>query len=404
MANNADRIWHLSLPDNWTPEGLWCVCITIPADQQYMDALTGALGSLTIQKTWARDPTRTGAKTVAKTWENALYINPFQVNTGCVVIPVPPIPDQAAADDAAAAVIQVFFQHIAAQINACATTLDACGPCVDDLFAELTPYGATEAVRGALSQLCAAMNGPESASRTTYETDCVYTAEFDNLRNKIADNPYDWLNKMGDWIFAWLDHTSSQIYSQLNTVAGLMGGHGIQAFVNDNGGIAAGGGAGFGSDCPWHIIVDFTDTPGEFHTLNDWADNGRWVHGLGWVNDFSTSYSSDDIRVSDIVTTFVQDTHITHVKVARFATAGGWEHTFGPVYDYVALSSGVLKDAYDQPINDLVTVDMDVSIVASGMRLQLISGIVHKGGPDPGGDGYWQRIELWGDGPKPWGP
>lgn len=256
MTNFEQLGWRLDLPDDWEPAGFWCVGLTIPAGQQYMDSLTAAVGALTLSKTWARDPTGDGAPTVAHTWENALYMNPFTVQEDCIVISPPPIPDDAAAKDWSAGIIQLFFQGVITHFNTCAPGPGDCAPCVDSLMTALAPYGATDAVRGILARLCQDLNTKTPTERAAYETDCPFIGQFDDLSGKIADNPYDWLNKLSDWLFDWLNSTSDAIMQDLNIAAALLGGNAIGQYVNDHGG--AGGGATFGDTCTWVHDFDFT--------------------------------------------------------------------------------------------------------------------------------------------------
>ena len=261
MTDNT-RIWRLPLPDEWEPTDYWCVSFQIPAGTDYVEALSAAIGLLTISKTFERDETHEGAATVAKTWERALYLAPMVVNEDCSPLPIPPIPDAAAAADQAAAVFTMFYRHIVTTLNTCAPTVDDCGPCVDDLFDTLVAYGASEAVRGALADVCRKLNDIPPGDRGIYEEDCPYTDLFDDLSVRINDNPYDWLNKLSDWIFDWLNQTSDEIFNALNVTAGLMTGAGIQGFIQDNGGVPSGGGATFGGDCDWEYEFDFASGSG----------------------------------------------------------------------------------------------------------------------------------------------
>jgi hypothetical protein len=223
-----------------------------------MHALSAALGLLTIQKTWARDDTRTGAKIVAKTWENALYIAPWSVSETCKVIPIPPMTDTDDADDMAAAVILQFLIPIIHAFNMLAPTLAGCSDAVEAVMADLADYGADGAVEGMLKRLCADLNSLPSSTRLNYELACPQVDQWDDLRNKIHSNPYDWLNQLSSWLFGWLNSTGDQIVQDLNTVGGLIGGANILDLINHNGGVTPGGGAGFGDDCQWEHMFDFT--------------------------------------------------------------------------------------------------------------------------------------------------
>lgn len=283
MPNWEQYVWRWDLPDNLEPDGFWCVTITIPGDQQYMDALTGALGLLTLSKSWARHDGDADARTVAHTWENALYMNPFAVVQDCPTAEPPPIPDLAAAKDQAAGIVNHFWANIITYLNSCALNADDCASCVEDVMALLTPYGANDATRGILSKLCSDLNGLTTEARAAYQTECVWTPEFTFLYEHIIDNPFDWLNKMSDWLFSWLNQTSDTIFHDLNILAGLLGGQAVQNFVTDHGG--AGGGAGFPNDCPWSYDVDFTVTDGGWIRLDETTyNNVTWASGAGWQN------------------------------------------------------------------------------------------------------------------------
>lgn len=281
MSKKDGQLWKYPLPDDWTPTGYWCFTCVVPADQQYVDIVTGALGALTEPKPFQPDVTGQGPAAVARAFEKALYLMPFILSETCGPMTQPPIPDEAAAADAAAAWITVFMQYLVTTINGCASVPGDCSGCVDSIMVDLTPYGANDAVRGALSRLCADLTAAPG-TRGDYETDCVYMAQFNDFKQHIADNPYDWLNHAADWIFNWLNQTADGILQDLATVAGLMG-FGVQGFINDHGGIPSGGGADFGSTCPWEI----TFLPGDGMDLwtvggyPDWYDLGV-LTGAGW--------------------------------------------------------------------------------------------------------------------------
>lgn len=336
MSKKDNQLWKYPLPDDWAPDGTWCMQITVPADQQYVDIVCGALGALTQSKPFQPDATGAGPQAVAEAFEAALYIVPFILSQTCIVTPIPPIPDQAAADDAAAAIFTVFFQHIIGELNTCATTFGACGGCVDTLVTELTPYGASEAVRGVLNDLCSNLNQNPS-TRAEYETDCVYGNEYDAMRQHIHDNPYDWLNSITDFMFNWLNQTADSILQDLNIVGGLIGGGGMQKYVNDNGGIPSGGGAGFGTGCTFH------------HEFWATGDDGGWVNvGAAYFNgSYWTTGDGTGSRLCDIIRDF-DSRSITHMEVHVSSTdvgnSGNRNFFVGPI------STTIPQDAGDQII------------------------------------------------------
>lgn len=326
MTEDVTRIWRLPLPDDWEPEEYWCVSFSIPAGQQYVQALSAAIGLLTIAKTFDRDITGTGAKTVAATWERALYLAPMSVNENCTPVPVPPIPDEAAAKDAAAAVIIQFYQHIIHELNTCAPSPEYCGACVDDLFASLVPYGATEGVRGSLANLCTKLNEMTGPEREAYEADCLYVDQFESLSENIENNPYDWLNKLSDWLFAWLNETTDEIFDGLNTIGGLLGGNGIGSFLQDNGGIDPGGGAGFGGDCTWTHTFNGALGWGDWHILDGNPQYGQ-ACGADWCNDTDGAEWSLILNHNSLSANFTL-THVSLTYVTPDGTPPFGQHRF----------------------------------------------------------------------------
>jgi hypothetical protein len=410
MTDRADGQWRWPLPDDWEPEGTWCVTITIPADQQYFDRLTGALGMLTLSKAWFPDPTGQGPKAVAAAWEAALYLTPFQLNETCIVTPSPPIPDQAAADDAAAAVFTVFYQYIAGQIIGCAHTLGDCGNCVDDLMTTLGPYGASDAVRGALQRLCTDMvNDPAAAGE--FATDCPYPDQYDDLRQKINDNPYDWLNKLSDWIFDWLNTTASNIFNDLNTVAGLLGGGGIGNFINDHGGIPSGGGAGFGSTCPWIVELDLTTDiwygePDPSEVTFGWTANfGAWTSGVGWqaTDADRTPSPGERARLAHVLFTFPWSFTITQLTVVYDLTKGSydpadiqWQH------QAIAFGGSVFTGDWNGDDSDGTgkEITLTATVTSDTAALYLVAHHVHDGSA-LGGSLTVTKLIIHGTGTNP---
>lgn len=74
---------RIELPDNWEPDGVMCVRVMIPNDQQYLAILTGWLDQLKWSKVYARDETLTGASIVSRTFQSALESQP--ILTGCTM-------------------------------------------------------------------------------------------------------------------------------------------------------------------------------------------------------------------------------------------------------------------------------------------------------------------------------
>jgi hypothetical protein len=148
-------------------------------------------------------------------------------------------------------------------------------------------------------------------------------AQFNDFKQHIADNPYDWLNHAADWIFDWLNQTSDTILQDLATVAGLMG-FGVQGFINDHGGIPSGGGADFGSTCPWAI----TFTPGDgmdLWTVGGWPSRGEYgvLTGLGWQGQIVDPPGEDNLRTTILSPDIPVNYRLTLIEVDVYGTCSG---------------------------------------------------------------------------------
>jgi hypothetical protein len=400
MTDVSEGQWRWPLPDDWEPEGFWCVQLTIPGDQQYFDRLTGALGLLTLSKSWFPDPTRAGPAAVAYAWENALYLNPFIVTENCIAIPPIPIPDEAAAADQAAGVFIKFYAYLVDQLNTNAPTEPDCPDAVDGIMTTLAPYGATDAVRGALQRLCTDLQAP-GVRRASYVLECPYVPLFDDLKAKIRDNPYDWLNKLTDWMFDWLNTTSDTIMNDLNMVAGLLGGQAVEKFVQDNGG--GGGGATFGDDCGYtHSFLFATGDGGWFPATLEGQDRGHYNTDNSWGSSYNHYVSSNaDVQLLEILRD-VASGAVTDVEVIYSGING--DHDVGApplvmeIYvDGTAVTSQPLTNGLDQVIAWHSGTAESFTELSVFFRVGYTIGTGHN----PGGIVLVSRINVSGPGDDP---
>jgi hypothetical protein len=385
------QLWKFPLPDDWTPEGYWCLTITIPADQQYADIVYGALGALTQPKPFQPDETGDGPELVAAAFEAALYIRPFALTEDCYVVPNPPITGEEGAADWSAAIIVQWFEAVAGDINAGLAASQDCETIIEGIMIGLAPYGAGESVRGALGQVCNALSALSPTEREQYAGDCAYESEFAALTDAVAANPYGWLNDLSDFLFGWLNQTSDSVMAALNTAAGLFGGDALAGFVQDNGGPASGGGADFGTSCPFTHVFAFAD--GEqgwvpvYDGLTPWAEfsGGAWrsVH----LGPCQPGWPDQQINYIELVGFSVQITGIEVQATAGAPAAGGtrgiWTNN---TYNHV-LSDG------DGDVSGSITivpttltrigVEVDISCQPVAGTTSITQVTVHGLGDDP---------------------
>ena len=285
MGNDFERIWRLSLPDDWHPGYFWCVTFRIPGGVQYVEALSAAIGLLTKTKTWARDDTREGAKTVAATWEEALYERPIDVQQlDCIWLgPVVSTPEDRA--NVSAAIIQQVFiyliQTIIDAIAASQTKIDW----IEARAAEWQWYGFNPSAAAQLGHLWDAVEALSPTERVAYAEDCVHIPEFTDLQSFMDANPFGWLNELASWLMDWLNSSADAVFDGLNGFAAMIGGSGVISYAYDHGG--GGGGSTFGDECGWEHTWDFTVDDWGFisNTLGGLIDEATWIEGVGWFID-----------------------------------------------------------------------------------------------------------------------
>jgi hypothetical protein len=399
MDKSITPYWRWSLPDDWEPEGVWCVVVHIPAGEQYVEALAGALGLLTVQKYWQRDATRTGAKTVAATWRAALYSAELQIIDCPIIVPTPEIPDQEAADDAAAAIIQILFEWVVTEMIDCIDQEVERDECVQNLMVILGPYYAGEEARTALENTFDALAEAEAGLRATYATDCPYQGEFNDLRDMIA-NDESWLDNLSDWLFDWLNQTSDEILIGLNNLGVALTGQGIINWINRQGGIPEGGGAGFGGGCTWEVTFDFTiDAQGWEHIPDRFngIDVGQYQSGTGWV--VTTEDVNESTQVTGIsVVLHTEPIHLVGIEWSLdrhegFIAVGAYDYAASFGDDWIETStqtSGegdaiVLTNMFDFGIQDEFRLGMYTQFGAFG----------------PYGSGRAIYVKLFGEGRNP---
>lgn len=285
--------YRLKLPDDWNPSEVWCVQVTIPAGQGYIDNLTAMLNELTFSRNFFRDPTMNGAAQVSRTWQRVLnehfilidrtecmafdqrvkagapWITEVSTDGGAtwhdaIIQPhwgdsatvAPPINNQSDADAFSAALLRQLWEYIAGLIRDGIGASTPKATTIATITGALAPYGAGAAFSDAVSHAWDTMNAMSSGERDDWATDCQYSSMYDDLRTFANDNPYTWLNSLADWLFQHLDDWAGTLMHDLNAAAAALGGNAAWNFTANQGG--AGGGAGFGSDCTWSHTFDFS--------------------------------------------------------------------------------------------------------------------------------------------------
>lgn len=306
------KIARFPLPDDWQPEGTVCVNLNIPNDPQYLETLSGLVDALMQSSSFDRDPTRTGAATVARTWKAALLSAPIEMGcdmafqlrqnpddpcqlqqsfdggltwslafdyllcNGSSVInqPAPYVGSSSGNEDAAAAVVWNVQQKLASIADAhCAGSKDAA---VQEMLSWLRMFEAGYSGTGNLGAIYdayCALSAPEQAA---FLGDDQYCGEFTELSQCAnVDGLFDALDCLNEIIVDWLNTTNVELMDLLNKAAAFLGANGIQSAAAYG---TAGAGAGFGSgNCAeWYRVYKFDDSA--------WPDAEEWNHGWTTVN------------------------------------------------------------------------------------------------------------------------
>lgn len=334
MSNDFERIWHLSLPDDWHPGYFWCVTFRIPGGVQYVEALTAAIGLLTKTKTWARDNTREGAKTVAATWEEALYERPMDVQQlDCIWLGPTVTTPEDRANVAAAIIQQVFIYLVQTIIDAIAASQTKI-QWIEARAAEWQWYGFNPSTALQLGHLWDAVEALSPTERAAYVDDCVYMSEFAGLKSFMDGNPFGWLNELSSWLMDWLNTSADAVFDGLNGFAALIGGSGVISYAYDHGG--GGGGSGFGATCSWSHDLDFTTAQYGFAIQpesRDYCpprqDAGSWVSGIGFQ---SAQTHNDSCQLVDeqVFALRIVSAHYTQVSMtSQWSYVSGFSSEVG---------------------------------------------------------------------------
>lgn len=324
MEPNTVPIGRIELPEDWEPEGIVCARVPIPDDPQYFSMLIGLVDQLRNSAMFGRDPTRTGAAIVSRTWENALNSMPIiiincegdemptllrddpgdpcavqqSIDGGatwshaffknCGDEAVIPTPTDAAAEGAGNFMWN-WYVNTSIMLNANPTRADF----ITDWCALMATIGVTFETAPYTDCASAAGNLWDNWQSEMTGTDkadaidpCFWAPKFDEIQSCFDDGGVmDWLNCASATLSDWLNDISNAFFHDLSFTASLLSGESGQALADYDAG--GGGGAGFAGDCAGTFeCIDFRDTPGGFVRVGAY---GQWLDGVGWKAQINAS-------------------------------------------------------------------------------------------------------------------
>jgi len=311
MPDKPFPIGRIELPDDWEPDGIICARVPIPDDPQYFSMLIGLVDQLRNSAIFARDPTRTGAATVSRTWERALNSMPIII-INCEGDEMPTILRDDPADpckvqqsiDGGGTWFHAFNKDCedAVIITPTDEAAEAAGNFMFNLYLNVVnglndnpdQFDWTEWICDWLETMSVdigdcvqfaddvklawdSLSGPE---KTEMLDPCTYAPKFEEIQSCFDDaGVIDWLNCASDTLMEWLNTASNTLMADLSLYwATLMGEDDAQNAANYDAG--GGGGAGFGGECSGVFeCIDFRNTPGGFVRVGSY---GQWIDGVGW--------------------------------------------------------------------------------------------------------------------------
>lgn len=315
MPRDEIPVPRIDLPDDWEPEGILCARVPLPDHPDYLPMLIGLIDQLKLSRSYERDPTKTGAATVARTWERALNTMPIIIincegdemptilrddpsdpckvqqsidngatwshafTKGCddVVIPTPT--DEAA--EGAGNFMANLFVHITELLDAAPDMPTFQGEfCdwLDTIGVTLDPgeFGDCDEAGDALWFAWGTIGAPTQAEMLD---PCTYVDKFEELQSCFdEDGVINWLGCASDTLYQWLQDASNDLMTQLIQTARAITGSSPQNASDYAGG---GGGAGFGGDCATGEFgcTEFTETAGGYVRTGSY---GVYQPGFGW--------------------------------------------------------------------------------------------------------------------------
>lgn len=313
MSDPLIPTWRMELPDDWEPSYMWCVQFRIPGGVQYVAALAGAVGALTLEKTWERDDTGLGAKTVARTWDNALGGQQFNVQQlDCQFIPPSVSTDEDRAN-LAAGIIQDFIELLMTSLVTALGGSTTQAEWIAAVQADMQAYGFPSGAEGALMGLWDAMSAVPSIDRPPYLTDCQYIDQFTGIKSYTEAHPADWPNTLTSWLIGFARDTADNVIYYIDVLLSLLGTGVVVPYAYAHG--AGSGGAGFGESCHWAHHFDLRT--GE----HGWAIReylgltlGTWTSGVGFEAVLA-SWGAVDHKLVQIYIDQPVAVHMTHASM-----------------------------------------------------------------------------------------
>lgn len=407
------------LPDEWEPEGTRCLRVIIPDDDQYQAIIVGLIDHLKWSTAYARDDTKTGAATVARTWKQALLVEP--IKQGCEMVmlrqnpdndcetqysnddgetwigirvpdcplPVPELPHELDACYAASSVI-VFFTDYVEKIQDGLEDGDSYTTIASDVGNWALGYFGVPIINSMITRLLAAeldtySTAGQNQFNQSFETYCDYFDHFVEVLNTdgtLIDNWYitfhTWLVEQDNEVFRLL---TQQVINaeEMNNFALLANYNTDECFD-------------FGDGFTWFHAMDFRD--GSSYGFEAPApQSNSLVATEGWLSnayvEFSVVKYGMRIVENDIRTFHLHSIQVLYTQdTAEGGTGISHVFTLRDLIDAEDLITDIVGDAVEGTFTHNVSPTADSEYIkemqikwlqySSDYDDQETSGILHK--------------------------
>lgn len=366
--SGLEKKWRFQLPDNWQPTGTVCVMFTVPDDPEYIRQIIGLVDALKFSKNFGRDPTRTGAAIVSRTWGAALESEPVRVvdcDSGegiddvakirhrpkpgqpwitqekyddepdwydahiqphwgaSSISDAPPVNNSRDAMGESDRLIRGVWQWQVDQIlNLRALGVDrttGVNAIMGQAAGYVTDPTATREAIGKAWDTIGDLPTPTANSYSSAATDEECCERYWELWNRIADafaqSPSAATDKIMDMIQDGINNGINQTLTDLSRFAQQLGDK-IREFAEQIGNGSAGEDRFL--NCDWAMVWDFLTTDGKWSAgipeLNIGCEPANWANGIGWQGNVPCE-EGDDIWYSAVIRIKFPATWITTWEV-----------------------------------------------------------------------------------------
>lgn len=376
---------RFELPANWTPDGVACCVIPIPDDPEYFAMLCGLVDTLRWSTNYQRDPTHSGAATVARSWGRALESKPYllidcgdimtfdqrvkpgypwitqsstdggvswhdsliQPNWAAITTAMTLPSTSTAAADLSAQVLK-WLQGIMTTINDGIALPEPKAATVQHVIDSLSQYGAGAVLTPAIESIYDAAVA-DAGSASSAADDCEYLDAFQYAKGTLEGAGAGLYQQLSQVLDNLDTQVTNDISALLFNIAKILGAAAVRDISQASNPTATG--AAYGGSCAGAHTFDFTTGAHGWSAIADNAGGGlfpiaSYTGGVGWEGQWLPATGTwahigiamTPVPITEVVVTYQDEQghgitviyidSTTHTGVA--GASGGGAATGGP--------------------------------------------------------------------------